>query len=161
MAAETICVICAASPFKKPTSSSGAGTILPALFVFEESPQIDAADGGSGGIKTAAHLNLLAHLRDQLGGDMEDLGLTADEDGNLKLRMEVLAVGAMAVGAAATAFAFDEGAGQHFAEGAEAADEPAAGFEFRIAGHFLSATRSTTRCRPSPGARLRGAERPE
>jgi hypothetical protein len=32
------------------------------LFLFEESPQIDAADGGSGGIKAMAHGNLLAHL---------------------------------------------------------------------------------------------------
>jgi hypothetical protein len=49
--------------------------------------------------------------------------------------MQVLAVGAMAVGAATSAFAFDEGARKHLAKSAEAADEPAAEFELRLAGH--------------------------
>jgi hypothetical protein len=132
----------------------------------EESPQIDAADGGSGGIKAMAHLNSLTHLGDQLGGDMEDFGLAADEHGNLKLRMEVLAVGAMAVGASAPAFAFDEGAGEHIAEGAEAANEPAAGFEIGVAGHFLSDSNYSVRrktnqglleiCNNEPGGRTPG-----
>ena len=103
----------------------------------KESSQIDATDGGGGGIKTAAHLDLLAHLLDQLGGDVEGLWLALDEEGDLKLRMQVLAVGAMAVGPAAGAFAFDKGAGEHIAEGTEAADEAAAGLEVGVAGHAL------------------------
>jgi hypothetical protein len=39
--------------------------------------------------------------------------------------MEVLAVGAMAVGPAASAFALDKGARKHFAEGAEAGESAA------------------------------------
>jgi hypothetical protein len=50
--------------------------------------------------------------------------------------MEVLAVGAMAVGPATGALALDERTREHFAEGAEAANEPAAGFEIGFAGHF-------------------------
>ena len=40
--------------------------------------------------------------------------------------MQVVAVGAMTVGPAASALAFDKRAGQHFAESTEAADELAA-----------------------------------
>src|SRR5258708_1558075 len=50
--------------------------------------------------------------------------------------MKLLAVGARAVGLAAGAFPFDKGAGQHFAEGAEAADEFAAEFQAGIGGGF-------------------------
>ena len=73
------------------------------FLLFEESPQIDAADGSSGGIKTIAHVDLLADLLDQCGRHVEGFGLAIDQDGNLILRMQVLAVGAMAVGAAAGA----------------------------------------------------------
>ncbi|HUE04517.1 MAG TPA: hypothetical protein VMR62_33510 [Bryobacteraceae bacterium] len=83
--------------------------------MFEESPQIDPADGGSGGIKTITHLDLFASLLDQPGRHVEGFGLAIDQDGNLILRMKVLAIGAMAVGATASAFAFDEGAWQHIA----------------------------------------------
>jgi hypothetical protein len=49
--------------------------------------------------------------------------------------MQILAVGAMAVGPSTSALTLEERAGQHLAEHAEAADEPAAGFELRVAGH--------------------------
>jgi len=52
------------------------------LFVFEESPQIDTADGGSGGIKAAAHLDLLAHLAPTWRG-CKGHGLALDEHGDL------------------------------------------------------------------------------
>lgn len=107
------------------------------LFLFEESPQIDAADGGSGGIKAVTHVDFLADQINQLGGDVESLRLSLNQHGNDVLRMEVLAVSAMAVGSATTAFALDKGAGQHFAESAEAADEPAAGLELRVDGHSI------------------------
>src|ERR1035437_2724395 len=115
---------------------SGAGTSLLIFFLFEESPQIDAADGGSGGIKTVAHLDLLAHLLDQSGRNVEGFWFPLDEHGNLILRMQVLAVGAMAIGPATRTFAFDKGAREHLAERTEAADEPAARFQLRVAGHF-------------------------
>jgi len=51
--------------------------------------------------------------------------------------MQVFAVGAMAIRPAADALPFDEGTGEHVAEGAEAADEPTAGFELRVGWHFL------------------------
>jgi hypothetical protein len=85
------------------------------LLLFEESPQIDTADGGSGGIKTIAHSDLFANLIDQCGRHVEGSGFAIDQDGNLKLRMKIPAIGAMAVGAAAGAFALDEGARQHVA----------------------------------------------
>ena len=59
--------------------------------------------------------------------------------------MQVLAVGAMAVGAVARAFAFDKGARQHLAERTKAADEPAASFKIRVAGHSLSDSNNSVR----------------
>jgi hypothetical protein len=44
----------------------------------EESSQVDATDGGGGGVKAAPHLDLLSHLLDQLGGDVEGSWLTLD-----------------------------------------------------------------------------------
>ena len=38
------------------------GQDLPLFLFFEEPLQVDAADGGGGGIKAAAHLDFLAHL---------------------------------------------------------------------------------------------------
>ena len=49
--------------------------------------------------------------------------------------MQVLAIGAMAGGPPTGASAFDEGAGEHVAQGTQATDEPAAQFEVGIAGH--------------------------
>jgi hypothetical protein len=94
------------------------------------------ADGVGGGIKAAAQLNLLAHLLDQLGRNVEGFRFPLDEHGNLKLHLQVLAVGAMTVGPATSPLAFDEGAGQHLAESTKAADEPTARLKFRVAGHF-------------------------
>src|SRR5229473_1765232 len=64
---------------------TGAGTSLPRILLFEESPQIDAADGGRGGIKTITHLDLLAHLLDQLGRNVERFRLAVDQGRNLIL----------------------------------------------------------------------------
>jgi hypothetical protein len=52
--------------------------------------------------------------------------LAVDQDRDLKLRVQLFAVGAMTVGSAAGTFAFDKRAGQDFAEKPEAADELAA-----------------------------------
>ena len=71
-----------------------------------------------------------------VGGNMESFGLAVDQYGNLELGMQVLAVGAMTVGPAAGAFAFDKGAGQHFAERTEPADEFAAQFQVRVGRQF-------------------------
>src|SRR5208337_2430880 len=65
--------------------------------------------------------------------------------------MQTLPVGAMAVGPAASAFALDEGAGKHFAEGAEAAHEAAAGLEAGVDEHFLYDSHYSVRTRPSQG----------
>jgi hypothetical protein len=43
----------------------------------EESLQVDAADGGRGGIETAPHLDLLAHLWNQMAGMLKVLGWPA------------------------------------------------------------------------------------
>jgi hypothetical protein len=45
------------------------------------------------------------------------------------------AVGAAAGGFAALAATLNEGTGKHFAQSGEAADQPAAGFEFGVTGH--------------------------
>ena len=106
------------------------------LFLLEESPQIDVADGSSGGIKAVAHGDLVADLLEHTGRNVEDLRFALHKDGELILHMQVLAVGATTVGATASSLAFDEGAGEHFAERSEAADESCARWEVRAACHL-------------------------
>ena len=115
------------------------------LFLFEESPQIDVADGSSGGIKTVAHGNLLADLLDYSGRNVKDLRLAIDEDGDLVLHMKILAVGAMTVGAATSTLAFDERTGEHLAERSEAADESGTSCEIGVGGHLLSDSNNSVR----------------
>ena len=50
--------------------------------------------------------------------------------------MELLAVGAAAVGLAALAAAFDERAGKHFAQRAQSANEPTTEVEFGVVRHL-------------------------
>ena len=80
-------------------------------------------------------VDLLADLFDELGRNVESFGLAIHQDGNLVLGMQILAIGATAMGSAAASLAVDQGAGQHVAKRAEAADESAAAFEAGIAGH--------------------------
>ena len=54
-------------------------------------------------------MDLLAYLVDQSRGDVESLGLAVDEDRDLVLGMQVLAVGTVAVRSSAGTLAFDEG----------------------------------------------------
>jgi hypothetical protein len=84
-----------------------------------------------------AHLNPLTHLVGQLGGNAKSLRFAIDEKGNLKLGMQIPAVGTAAVGAATGALALDEGTWEHLTESTEAADEPATQFEVGVAGHFF------------------------
>ncbi|MGA2769289.1 MAG: hypothetical protein ABSG26_00595 [Bryobacteraceae bacterium] len=60
-------------------------------------------------LQIGPHLDVLAHWLDQLGRDVERLRLAIDQDRNLILQVKLLAVGAMAVGATAGAFAFYKG----------------------------------------------------
>src|SRR5260370_607301 len=87
---------------------TGTDSSLTILLFFEKPLQVEAADGSGGGIKAAAHLNFLSHLRDQLGRNVESFRLAIDQYGNLELGMKVLPVGAMAVRPTAGAFAFDK-----------------------------------------------------
>src|SRR2546425_3432684 len=112
------------------------GHPLAGFLFFKKPLQIETADGRSGGVKTPAHVNFLSYLFRQLGWNVESFGLAIDEDGDLELGMQVLAVGAMTVGVAAGAFALDKGAGQHFAERTKAADESAAQFQVGIGRRF-------------------------
>jgi len=73
------------------------GHPLAGFLFFEKALQIEPADGRGGGVKTPAHLNLLAYLLRQRGRNMESFRLAIDQYGNLGLGMKVLAVGAMKV----------------------------------------------------------------
>jgi hypothetical protein len=103
----------------------------------EESAQIDAADGGSGGIEAVTHGDLLADLLDHGGRDVEDLRMAIDEHGDLILHVQVLAVGTPTVVPATTTLALDKRAREHVAEHPEAADEASTGLKGRVAGHVL------------------------
>ena len=84
-------------------------------------------------------------LFDHAGRDVEHLGLAVDEDGDLILHVQVFAVGAMAVGPAASASALDKRAREHLAKRAEAADEASTGLEIRVAGIFLTDSNNSVR----------------
>src|SRR3974390_2519880 len=89
---------------QEPRPGAGPGLLL---FPLPEEPlQIDAADGGNSCIKTVVHFDLLSNLFDLSGGHIKRFGPAFNQDGNLILDMQVLAIGAMAVGEAADAFAF-------------------------------------------------------
>src|SRR5260370_20457873 len=115
---------------------TGAGSSGPIFLLFEKPLQIDAANGSGGGIEAPPHLNLLAHHLRQLRRNVEGFWLAVNQHRDLVLGVKVVAVGAAAVGPAAGAFAFDKGAGQHFAERTEAADQFAAQFQIGFAGLF-------------------------
>src|SRR5438034_9913891 len=72
----------------------------------------------------------------QFRGNVESFRVAVNQHGDLILRVQAFAVGAMTVGLAAGASAFDKRAGQHFAESTEAADEFAAQFQVGFAGRF-------------------------
>ena len=93
-------------------------------------------DGRGGGVKAPAHLNFLADLISQLGWNVESFRLAIDQNGNLELGMKVLAVGAMTVGVSTRAFALDKGAGKHFTERPEPANEFAAEFQVGVGGRL-------------------------
>ncbi|MBZ5620965.1 MAG: hypothetical protein LAQ69_19890 [Acidobacteriia bacterium] len=88
-------------------------------------------------MQAMVHLDSLTDLLGQLGRDVESLGFAIDQKGNLKLRMQILPVGTVAIGATAGTFALDEGAGEHLAERTEAANESATQFEVGVACHFV------------------------
>src|SRR6266568_6470606 len=96
------------------------------------------------------HVNFLTHLFGQFGRNVESFGFAIDEKRNLKLRMQILAVGTMAVGATAGALALDERAWKHLAKGTEAADEFATQFEIGVARH-LTDTNYSVRSRIKQG----------
>src|SRR5437016_5315814 len=87
---------------------TGAGSNLAVFLFFEKPLQVDTTDGSGGGVKAPARLNFLAHLLSQLGGNVESFRLAVNQHGDLELRVKELAVCAVAVGAAAGAFAFDK-----------------------------------------------------
>jgi hypothetical protein len=81
------------------------------------------------------HLHLVAGLFCQLGRDMEGLPLAFDQDRDLQLRMQLLAVRTATIRLATLALAFDERAGEHFAKRSQAAHQSAAEMEVAIEGH--------------------------
>jgi hypothetical protein len=124
------------TPYRdKPRIGAGSSGALFLLF-FEKPLQVDAADGCGGGIEAVAHLDLFAHPLNQFGRDVESLRLAVNQNRDLVLGVETLAVGAMTRGATAGAFAFDKRARQHFAEITETADESAAQFQVGVGGLF-------------------------
>ena len=66
--------------------------------------------------------------------------------------MQLLAVGTTAGGFAALAVAFDEGAGQHLAQGGEAADEAPAAGQIRVKGRVPMSAILPCRLRAKAGA---------
>ena len=70
-----------------------------------------------------------------MGRDMEGLQLAFQQHRNLKLGVQLFAIGATTIGFSAFAVAFDKGAGQHLPQGSQTADEPAAQIELEIAWH--------------------------
>ena len=93
-------------------------------------------DLGGGLFKALAHLHLETRFLDQIGGQMKCLRLTVEHHREEKLAMELLAIGAAAVGLAALPAAFDKRAGQHLTQRAQSTNESAAQVEFRVGCHL-------------------------
>jgi hypothetical protein len=81
------------------------------------------------------HVHLSADLLGQLRGNIEGPGLPLDEQGDLKLTMQIFAVRTVAIWLSALAPPFDETSGEHFTECTEAANQSATGLEFFVTGH--------------------------
>src|SRR3989454_1615007 len=91
----------------------------------------------TGGLfKALAPFHLGAHLVGQFYGQMKCLRLALPQNRQEKLAMELLAVGASAVGLAAFAAAFDERAGKHLAQRAQSANQPATQGEIGVVGYL-------------------------
>jgi hypothetical protein len=88
----------------------------------QETTQIDAANRSGRSFKALPQLDLLAYLVDQSLGDVKSLGPAVDEDRNLVLSMQVLAVRTVAVRSSAGTLVLHKRAGQHFAEQPETAE---------------------------------------
>jgi hypothetical protein len=101
---------------------------------FEESLQVDPTDRRGGSVEASAHLDLFAYLLHQLRRNVESFRLAVNQQRDLKLRVQAIAVGATTVGPATGAFALDKRSGQHFAQSTEATDEFAAQFQVGFAG---------------------------
>src|SRR6059036_276360 len=94
--------------------------------------QVQMSNLTGGLFKALAHFHLGAHLVGQFYGQMKCLRLALPQNRQEKLAMELLAVGASAVGLAALAAAFDERAGKHLAPRAQSANQPAAQGEIGV-----------------------------
>src|SRR5207253_237602 len=93
-------------------TNTGAGSTLAIFFFFEESLQVDTADRRGGSVEASAHLDLFAYLLHQMRRNVKSFRLAVHQYRDLKLGVQTFAVGAMTVGPATGAFAFDKGAGQ-------------------------------------------------
>jgi hypothetical protein len=116
----------------KLVAAQGSGALLAA----QQAAQVELSDLGGGLLEALAEFDFGAHFVGQFGGNVEDFRFSIGQDREQELAMKLDAVGAAAGGLAAGAGAHDEGAGEHLAEGAEAADESAAQVEFGIGGHI-------------------------
>jgi hypothetical protein len=75
------------------------------------------------------------HLLGLAGRDVRGFQFPLRQDRELILSVQVLPVGAVALGLATGAPALDKRTGKHLAPSAQTADETTAQLQFRIAGH--------------------------
>ena len=130
------------TPYPDRPRSAAAAKLTPllVLLALEKTPQIDLADGGGGLLEAFVQLHSAACLLRQPGGNVEGFQLSLLQNRPQELDMQVLgfALGAAAIGLAALAPAFDEGARKHLAKRAQAADQPASQLQFGITGQGIS-----------------------
>jgi hypothetical protein len=97
---------------------------------FRLTPQIVAAAASK-----RRRISIFSHtFSTNCAGNVESFRLAVNQQRDLKLRVQAIAVGATTVGPATGAFALDKRSGQHFAQSTEATDEFAAQFQVGFAG---------------------------
>lgn len=117
-------ILCRDTPRTDGGSTLGTLRILPAS---QEAAQIDLTNGILGPPKALIHLHLPADLLGHLGGNIKRPGLAVEEQRDLKLGMQMLAVRTAAMRLSALAAALDEAARKHSPEPAPAASLPRVG----------------------------------
>jgi len=97
--------------------------------------KIQGGDYGRCLLKAPVQVNPAPDLLGLAGRDVVGFQLPFREHRELILTMQLLAVGAAALGIATGTLALDERTREHFAQQTKTADEATAQLHFRIAGH--------------------------
>ena len=109
---------------------------LGVLLAAEKAAQIQVGNLDGSFVEAFVQFDVGAHLVGQVGWNVNGFEFAFNNDRQEHLGMKLFTVGATTGRLAAFAVTLNEGAWEHLAESAEAADESAAQIEFRVGWHI-------------------------